>query len=374
MMQYRIQGRVKKKVISRCLREDWDSKALRVKSRVKNAVQINRLISNTFSKAEKDLYEVKSGDKPLRVIFEPEGATTFKEAVVIELQRLQAEMKAGAHTKLISCSHQIESFTKGLDLMLKDMDVIWFKSFANHLLDIGNEGVTVQKKVKALRSLIARHLGKDKISEELKAFRIPTKKTIRQKLTREELEKLERLTLLAEDQITATRDLFMLQVYLRGIRVGDLLQANCSQFSEGFFKYEDDKTGKLFSIKLIPQAQHIVDRYIGQNERLFPFFKWKRNPSVSAFENKAKRLKDKESCTTIINRHLKTLAEMAGIDKPLSSHIARHTFARMAIDKINNPMITMELLGHSSLAIHQVYLNDLRKDEELDRAADDIFS
>jgi integrase len=64
---------------------------------------------------------------------------------------------------------------------------------------------------------------------------------------------------------------------------------------------------------------------------------------------------------------------MAGIQKPLSSHIARHTFARMAIDKINNPMVTMELLGHSSLAVHQQYLNDIRKEDVLDQAADDIF-
>lgn len=64
---------------------------------------------------------------------------------------------------------------------------------------------------------------------------------------------------------------------------------------------------------------------------------------------------------------------MTGIFKPLSSHVARHTFARMAIDKINNPMITMELLGHTSLAIHQQYLNDIRRDDILDQAADDIF-
>jgi len=64
---------------------------------------------------------------------------------------------------------------------------------------------------------------------------------------------------------------------------------------------------------------------------------------------------------------------MADIKKPLSSHIARHTFARMAIDKVKNPMVTMELLGHSSLSVHQAYLNDIRKDDQLDNAADEIF-
>jgi integrase/recombinase XerD len=71
---------------------------------------------------------------------------------------------------------------------------------------------------------------------------------------------------------------------------------------------------------------------------------------------------------------LKLLLKMAGITRRLSSHIARHTFARMAIDKINNPMITMELLGHANLEVHQNYLKDIRKDDVLDQATDDIFS
>lgn len=65
---------------------------------------------------------------------------------------------------------------------------------------------------------------------------------------------------------------------------------------------------------------------------------------------------------------------MAGIDKSLSSHIARHTFARMAIDKVNNPMITMNLLGHTSLAVHQQYLKDVRNEEVLDDVTDEIFA
>jgi len=82
----------------------------------------------------------------------------------------------------------------------------------------------------------------------------------------------------------------------------------------------------------------------------------------------------KESCTTIVNKYLKEIAKVTNIEKPLTTHIAKHTSPpRMAIDKIKNPMVTMELLGHSSLSIHQGYLNDIRKDDVLDQAVDDIF-
>jgi integrase/recombinase XerD len=374
VMQYTTQGKVKRKVIASCLPDDWDPNTLRVKGKCKNSTQINRLISTTFSKAEKDLYEIKTGDKPVRALFEPPTPVTFDEAMALELQRLQKEMKAGAYSKLISYSHQIKSFSKNACLLLKDMDLVWFKSFAGYLQEIGNEGITTHKKVKSIRALVTRYLGKDKVSEELKSFRIQTKKSVKQKLTAEELLRIEELEMIEDDSVTISRDLFLLQIYLRGIRIGDLLQAYSEQFKEGVFTYIDDKTGQTFKIKIISKAQLIIDKYINQHDRLFPVFKWQRNPKLNAFENKFKRLKEKESCTAVVNRNLKIVASMAEIDKPLSSHIARHTFARMAIDKINNPMITMELLGHSSLAVHQQYLNDIRKDDELDRAADDIFS
>jgi len=130
----------------------------------------------------------------------------------------------------------------------------------------------------------------------------------------------------------------------------------------------------IVGCKLIPKAQKIIDKYYGKHDRLFPFFKLKIDPKWSEFELRYRTMKQKECATAKINRYVKIVAEKAGIDKHISSHIARHTFARMAIDKVNNPMLSMDLLGHKSLAVHQAYLNDIRKDDILDAAADDIFS
>jgi integrase/recombinase XerD len=374
VIQYIINSKVKRKVVGRCLEEHWDEKTNRVKAKVKNATALNHRISAAFSEAEKEIYKVQSGDKPIRSLFDPVSPTTFNGAVQQELVRLKIEMKAGAYNKLIGYSSQIKDYCDTDILELKDMDLNWFKGYTHFLTQLGNEGATSQKKVKTIRAVVLRYLGKEKVSEELRCYRIPTKKTIKQKLDTGEFARLESLELPEGDIVLAVRDLFLLQVYLRGIRVGDLLQAGPDQFNEGFFKYKDDKTGQNFSIKIIPRAQVIIDKYLSTDDRLFPFFKWQHNPKLNDFDNKVKRLKDKESCTSVINKYLKMIATMADISKPLSSHIARHTFARMAIDKINNPMVTMELMGHSSLVVHQQYLNDLRKDEELDRAADDIFS
>lgn len=367
VLQYIIDGRVKKKVIARCKSDNWNFKTNRVKTNVTNAARINSYISTEYAKAEKELYDLKSGDLRISDIFSEKRRLTLGEAIELELERLKAEFKSGYYDKISALKKQVKT-----GVLLSDIDEKWFDNLISNYVSKGNKNNTIIMKIKQLRGIILRYSDKG-VTREIKQVKVASEKTIKLKLTSVELKALEELKLPDDDLLTATRDIFLMQVYLRGIRVGDLLQAEAKQFEDGRFMYTADKTGKGLTIKLIPRAQEILDKYSGKHDKLFPFFTWRPNKKLSKFENERARLKHKEVCTTAVNKNLKVLAVMAGIKKPLSSHIAKHTFARMAIDKINNPMVTMELLGHSTLAVHQIYLNDIRQDDVLDKAADDIF-
>lgn len=369
ILQYSANRKIKRKVLTRCLPENWDNTTNRLKSTAPNSTRINHFLNDEYLKAERDLYDLKSGEKTSSQIFAPKIKLTLQQAFDAELLRLEREYKSGLYDKVLAMKRQVNN----ISVNISDIDKKWFENLIYEMKELGNIGSTIQKKIKMLKGIIARY-SENGISNELRTVRVPIHKSIKIKLNTEELERIEQLDLPNNDRITAARDLFILQIYLRGIRVGDLLQAYSSDFRNGRFHYKEDKTGKTVSIKIIEKAQPIIDRYKNRFDRLFPFFSWKPDHRLTKFENDRKRLKHKESCTTIINKHLKVIAGMTAVDKPLSSHIARHTFARMAIDKINNPMITMELLGHSSLIVHQQYLNDIRNDDILDRAADDIFA
>jgi len=161
---------------------------------------------------------------------------------------------------------------------------------------LGNNGATIRKKIKTLRGMVGRYSEKG-ITEEIKAISVSTQKTVKQKLTADELARLQQLHLPDGELITAVRDLFLMQIYLRGIRVGDILQAYSDEFKEGRYSYQADKTGRRMNIKLIPQALAIIEKYQGKHERLFPFFTWKASKKLSEFENERARLKHKESST-----------------------------------------------------------------------------
>ena len=79
------------------------------------------------------------------------------------------------------------------------------------------------------------------------------------------------------------------------------------------------------------------------------------------------------SKNTLLNRNLKKIAADAGIDKPLSFHISRHTFASIARQKAVPSKVVQEALAHSSLTTTERYLHSFST-EEVDNALQKVFA
>lgn len=74
------------------------------------------------------------------------------------------------------------------------------------------------------------------------------------------------------------------------------------------------------------------------------------------------------SATAYINKNLKLLAKKATIEKPLSFHISRHTWATRALRKGISIDKVSKLMGHAQLRETQIYAKIVN--EELDKAMD----
>ena len=91
-----------------------------------------------------------------------------------------------------------------------------------------------------------------------------------------------------------------------------------------------EKTQKNISVPLLPKAREIIDKYADDiSEEVFDVCSNQR-----------------------YNSYLKELASIIGIDKRLTTHTARKTFASTVLLYNDVPMeIVSELLGHSSISI-----------------------
>jgi len=392
-------GKPYKRTLANVTPEQWDEKNNRVKPRsIRNYALINIKISNELNRVEQliltnkfnlqrdfiDYFEnLKKGIEPEQ---KKEGLS-FKEICKLYVSSL----KSGA--SMVVYEHKLNRFIKysGIgDLRSSEITKKHVEAFVKKHDNCTRSTVRMYLKIVRFASSFAAREKLDTKSEDLHGYKLPKAgRSIKTKLTKEEIAAFKKVE--ATGQKKQAQDMFMLAIYLRGMRIGDVIQIKQSQFKNGRYVYESEKSEHLFNIKLVPDALEIVNRYLDGREYLFTFFNWKEtefieNKFLSAEENLALLAKHREenlksrakhisSIVTRINGMLKEIAAEAGITKTASTHIAKHSFSRLAIERAKGDLnLSMDLVGHSDLKEHQKYIFELTRDEELDAAADDMFS
>lgn len=211
-------------------------------------------------------------------------------------------------------------------------------------------------------------------------------KTMKEKLNEAEIRLIEELSLPEGSMKWHCRNYFLFSFYLAGIRAGDLIQLRWHNVtSENRLEYRMGKTKKDRNIKLHQKALDILKLYYKEGSKpsdyIFPLMD-NEAPYAKAVteEQKAtlppdliKKLNDTVgSKNALINKYLKKIATEATIQKNVSFHIARHSFAKVAKDnKVDNNHLK-ELLGHSNIKITEGYMGSFET-EATDSVMASIF-
>lgn len=136
----------------------------------------------------------------------------------------------------------------------------WLESFNKWLKDTGIKTNSISIHLRNIRAVFNHAI--DNEETELYPFR---KFTIEREETRKRSLKPEQLITLrdfnGEQYQKEYQDIFMLMFYLIGINAIDLF--NLKQIVDGRIEYKREKTGKLYSIKVEPEAMEILNRYKG---------------------------------------------------------------------------------------------------------------
>lgn len=201
---------------------------------------------------------------------------------------------------------------------------------------------TINKYHSRLRTLLLKAFNENIIDRNpYSNFKLINTKTQRQYLSEQEITQLVKLDLKQNQSLDKVKDIFLFSIYT-GIRFQDAQDLSINNlFKEGksyFIRFIQKKTGANLGIPIMNQVVSIIDKYKNLPERIVLD---KLLPKISNQK---------------INAYLKVIGEMANINKPITHHIARHTFATTICLNNDVPIEDLsKLLGHSSIKTTQIY-------------------
>lgn len=271
------------------------------------------------------------------------------------------------------------------DLDFKQVDVQILKGFENFLYKKGLGSSTVYGNLKRVRSCYNMAIKEQIIGVGDYIFRAYTMPKV--KATKKEKLDIDELKLFASQEyengsiIKTAQQVFMLAFNLAGVRIEDVLTLKWDDVKSERIEYVMAKTGAINSFQITPQIRTILDYFKSlktdnSKKLIVPILDekialLKSSKSEVDNENYKKEIGRK---TALINKFLKKIGEDAVIDKKISSHIARHTFASIAIKKSNGDInFVQNALKHSNAKITQVYLASLDNDS-MDSKMNDVTS
>jgi integrase len=185
-------------------------------------------------------------------------------------------------------------------------------------------------------------------------------------LTEEELKSFEKVETKVGSKMRMHQDMFIFACYAGGVRISDLLKLKWENFDGESIQFFIQKTRNHLSIKLPNSALEIINKFKPSNDEkaagyIFPILK-----SEDDLSNPDILLQKISSATAHANKNLKLIAKSADIEKNISFHTSRHTWATRALSKGMAVTHVSKLMGHSNLQVTMGYAKIVSK--ELDDA------
>lgn len=233
-----------------------------------------------------------------------------------------------------------------------------------YIMNLENQGLssaTVSRSIASIKSffmfMLKRGIVKTDPTEELKPPKI--EKKVPETLSVEEINKL--LGQPSKSNPKEIRDKAMLELlYATGMRVSELISLKLTDvnLSMNYIVCKDANKERVIPIENAAKAA--LERYI----------KTAREELCKDGEYLFTNLKGEQMTRQGFWKLIKAYAKKAGIDKDITPHMIRHSFAVHLVSNGADLKAVQEMLGHSDISTTQIYLKgrQSRIKEEYDKA------
>ena len=273
----------------------------------------------------------------------------FMQGVIAQLQQMGKQRTSETYRCTLKSFMQ---FREDKDVLLEDIDSDLMLIYEAYL---HNRGLTKNSSsfyIRILRAVYNRAVQKD-----LTTNRNPFKhvysgidKTIKRAIPLKSIKQIKNLDLSLQPSLDFARDMFLFSFYTRGMSFIDMAYLKKKDLFNGILSYRRRKTGQQLFIRWEKCMQEIVDKYDNPlSEYLLPIIKPMNCNERTQYQN----------AMYLINRKLKNIGKMAGVQIPLTMYVARHSWASVAKNKNVPISVISEGMGHDSEITTQIYLASL---------------
>jgi len=358
----------------RLLEKDWDEIACRVKKSHNNSARLNAFLAHKVADAEGLIVESETKTKSIssrklkeKVLgIEPVNFFTYSEQYT---NSLLTGSQIGTYKRAMAVIEKLKKFTDDKPLYLDEVTHTFLQKFEQYCVkELKNRPNTIHGNLRIIRKIINDAIRDDLMSYDENPFLKMTLKTETSKLKyllEDEVKTIEDLDLENTRGLKATRDIFIFSCYAGGVRISDLLVLKWKHISDGKLIIQTKKTSGTQMVKLPKKALSIIEglknEKTTQDSFVFPYVSSDKDIDTAL---KLHNYVGKK--TALINKNLKRIGERAEITKTITFHVARHTFATLALKKGIRIEYVSKLLGHANLRETQIYAKIV--DEDLDEA------
>jgi site-specific recombinase XerD len=276
--------------------------------------------------------------------------------------RMQLAGQCKSASMVDTARRSFTSFLQESDIRLSLINAPLIKQYESFLLRKNLALNTVSCYMRILRSVYNKA-----VEEGLSPQRVPFKKvytgiakTNKRSVDENVMQRLQKFDLTKFPKLAFARDLFMLSFYTRGMSFIDMANLTSGNLQNGYLFYARSKTGGLLSIKVEPCIEEIIERH--KVFAVAPYLLPIRSANHPDYSNRLR----------VYNKRLKRISLLMGLERPLSSYAARHSWATIALRRGVSIRVISESMGHADESTTRIYLASLGQDT-LDEANERVI-
>ena len=351
----------------------WDKDTELVLPTCPERITLQSQIDRTLAGYHKKIQRLEALDIPVNfeTLFDAKPARsvriTIEDVFKTEIERLESLGKINSATKHKYALQVLDGY-KPTTMALEAIDLDYLKGLELYLRQRGNKDNSIATRFAIFKAIYNKAVKEGKVAVKQNPFSIYQvgslwAKTRKRAIDKDDIQRLIDLEI-TEGHTTEYRrlakDLFLFSYFTAGMNFGDIARLRYKDILRGRVNYSRHKTQKLLSFQLVPMALQILEKYgtAGHGEDyIFPILNRHEHTSPQQIFNRLHKVLRK------VNRELKVLGEMIGLGMPLTTYVARHTYATVLKRSGVSVALISESLGHSDLSTTQIYLDSFENSQ-----------